>query len=777
MAVIKASVSGEAKGSYIDIVSRPGEPLKLDSLNASGLNLLSYRPAKPGGSTNDSASRALVFASNDGLDNLGEKLTQFETENSTKKDGSVGRPKNADLAQGIQAITEAALRSLWRSGEYRFPAANATVQWEVWLQPNSEASFRAAALQANIHVGSDSLKFPEDTVVVATCNQNQLAQLVLGRGEVKALAVLATLPAFFDDLAAEDQSVWVNSLTSNTLWQFGTDPTYVTLLDTGVSRSHPLIAPVIDAADRHAAIPDWSLEDNRGHGTQMAGLAVYGDLNIALQSGIPIQVGHRLESAKIIPDAGYNEHHLLGKITEQAIEFAEAGGARRRVFSLASTTSEDTPHDGAPTSWSAATDQTCFCKSGDHKRLFVISTGNSVQSNFATTEYLQVSDSAQNELEAPAQAWNAIAVGAFTEKATVTDGSPGAAYAPVGDLSPSSRTSSWSTTWPLKPDVVLEGGNWWHSGVFPPMKHADLELLTTHHTYPQRAFCTAGQTSAATALVSGQLAKLWNAYPNLWPETIRALYVASARWTNQMLSHLPATPLKGSYEKLFRRYGYGVPDLQRAMKSASNSLTLIVQDKIVPYVKSNKEGAKNIVYNELKLFELPWPQAALSQLGNTQVTLRVSLSTFIEPNPAEASRGGKYLYASHNLRFKLNRANEDSAQFMSRISAETTQEESEQPIDDSPDGWRFGVKKRDVGSLHIDELTCLASDLARRNIIAVHPIAGWWKSENVSGVEPREVRFAMVVEINAESVETDIYTEVRNKIAVPIEVSVNEGTL
>lgn len=697
MAVIKASVSGEAKGSYIDIVSRPGEPLKLDSLNASGLELLSYRPAK----LDDPSSRALVFASNDGLDKLEKKLVQFETENNKKGD----HPKNANLVQGIQAITEAALRSLWRSEASRFPSPNATVQWEVWLQPESESSFRAAAHIANIHVGSDSLKFPEDTVVVATCNQDQLAQLILGRGEVKALAVLATLSAFFENLPAEDQSDWVNNLTSRTSWEFGTDPTYVTLLDTGVSLSHPLIQPVLYAADRHVAVPGWSLVDNAGHGTKMAGLAVYGDLSIALQSGMPVRVEHRLESSKIIPDAGYNEHHLLGKITEDAIEFAESGGERRRVFSLASTTSEDTPHDGAPTSWSAAIDQSCFGTQNGGKRLLAVSAGNAKRKSFNVTDYLQISDDPKNELESPAQAWNSITVGAFTEKSTVTDGSEGVAFAPVGDLSASSRTASWSTTWPLKPDIVLEGGNWWKSGELPPKKHADLELLTTHRSFAVRAFCTADQTSAATALASGQLAKLWTAYPNFWPETIRAIYIASARWTNQMLSHLPATPLKGSYEKLFRRYGYGVPNLQRAMKSASNSLTLIVQDKIVPYAKSNKEGAKNVVYNELKLFKLPWPQAALSQLGNTQVTLRVSLSTFIEPNPAEASRGGKYLYASHNLRFKLNRANEDSAQFLSRISAETTQEENGQPVDDSPDGWRFGVNRRDVGSLHIDELT------------------------------------------------------------------------
>jgi hypothetical protein len=48
------------------------------------------------------------------------------------------------------------------------------------------------------------------------------------------------------------------------------------------------------------------------------------------------------------------------------------------------------------------------------------------------------------------------------------------------------------------------------------------------------------------------------------------------------------------------------------------------------------------------------------------VTLRVALSSFIAPNPSEASRGSRYRYASHNL--KLNRASENAEQFLARIS-------------------------------------------------------------------------------------------------------------
>jgi hypothetical protein len=45
------------------------------------------------------------------------------------------------------------------------------------------------------------------------------------------------------------------------------NPTYITLLDRGVGRAHPLIAPALSVGDRHAANPAWGIEDLVGHGT------------------------------------------------------------------------------------------------------------------------------------------------------------------------------------------------------------------------------------------------------------------------------------------------------------------------------------------------------------------------------------------------------------------------------------------------------------------------------------------------------------------------------
>src|SRR5262249_18626280 len=135
-------------------------------------------------------------------------------------------------------------------------------------------------------------------------------------------------------------------------------------------------------------------------------------------------------------------------------------------------------------------------------RLLVVSAGNTNQDLFENDDYLKISDLPDNEVESPAHAWNAVCVGAYTEKSVLPPGQPGTALAPVGDLSPSSCTASWLSHWPIKPDVVFEGGNWVVNGPPPPLGHSALSLLTTDHRFPQRVFTTCADTSAATALAA-----------------------------------------------------------------------------------------------------------------------------------------------------------------------------------------------------------------------------------------------------------------------------------
>ena len=756
-----------APGVYIELIGRPGEVIDAEKFNKSGLQLLSVSPTP---ARADEPRSLVFFAPAAGLAILKRKVEQFRDEETAS-----GKPKNADLTQSIARLERATLKALWRGAKRNFPETAAATDWEVWVANDGVEAFVTLATAAGAHVAADRLDFPEQTVLRVTTTRAVLAQLVSASATIRALAKPATTSDFFDSLPVDEQPGWVDELLDRSTFVAGNAQAYVTLLDTGVSLGHPLLAEVLDAGDRHAADPAWALDDSDGHGTGMAGLATFGDLSTALHTAGMMDVRHKLESVKIIPDAGGNPHHLLGTVTRQGVNAVEAGAQRHRVFTLASSTADDHPHDGAPTSWSTEIDQLSSGRSGDRKagRLFMVAAGNVKTDQHLDEAYHAICDAQAEELESPAQAWNSITVGATTDKTVLGPGMGGAPLAPAGDLSPFSKTASWASTWPLKPDIVLEGGNLVLDNQPPAMACADLSLLTTYNVPAQRLFTTFEATSAACALAARMAATIWADQPQRWPETIRALLVSSARWTNPMMAHLPENPSKGDFERLFRRYGYGVPDLSRALRSATSAVTLVAEDRITPYTHSDAKGAPAI-HNEIKLHQLPWPVEGLRRLGAQPVTLRVALSTFVEPNPAEASRGRKLQYASHGLRFKINRANELPFDFSRRINAAAQTDGSDAALlgGADEDGWTFGSRRRDVGSIHIDELTCPASDLARRNVLAVHPVAGWWKSKLKVGDALPRARYALVVEIDGGETDIDLYAEVAATIAAQIEAAV-----
>src|SRR4051794_11979121 len=81
----------------------------------------------------------------------------------------------------------------------------------------------------------------------------------------------------------------------------------------------PLIRPALSPEDALKYDPTWPLTDGETHGTEMAGVALYGDeLSHLLQDVGPVQLRHRLESVKILPPPPReNDPRLYGAITAQ----------------------------------------------------------------------------------------------------------------------------------------------------------------------------------------------------------------------------------------------------------------------------------------------------------------------------------------------------------------------------------------------------------------------------------------------------------------------------
>ena len=275
---------------------------------------------------------------------------------------------------------------------------------------------------------------------------------------------------------------------------------------------------------------------------------------------------------------------------------------------------------------------------GGSERLIVLSAGNTDAAGWNDYPTSNMTDAIHD----PAQSWNALTVGGYTEKMTLDPAQwPGyTPLAPAGDLSPCSCTSMTWARWPFKPDIVMEAGNLATNGHDHPSDLQDLQLLTTAHDFLTRqALNTFADTSAAAALAARYAAMVQAKYPGP-PPSVRGLLVHFAEWTPAMQARFRDGDGDIDYRNLLRCYGYGVPNLPRLFSSLSNSLTLVAESSLHPFFKEETNGDERLgpSTREMRVHPLPWPTDVLEGLGEAPVSMRVTLSYFIEPSPGARGR-------------------------------------------------------------------------------------------------------------------------------------------
>lgn len=760
-------------GVYLAFESEPDFELKFESLEfaRSGIELCAIKLLS------DKRTQATVFVPDGKLGFFLKRITDYrDAETTPRTPGGPVHPKHQQLVESIANIKLAALEALWTETSLAFPKADEMVTWEVWLRRSNDGDqldrLRQYATTFNLTVGEQAIKFIDRTVVLVLGKAKDLSRSIEIIGAIAELRLAKTPASFFTGMTAKEQQEWAEDLAKR-LTPPPNDSPYVCLFDTGVNSSHPLLAAATNTADHHTYRPAWGVDDREGHGTPMAGLAVYGDLADLLGSSHTVGIGHRIESVKIINSANPHSNELYGAVTQESVYRVEVTPGRKRVYCMAVTATDDRDR-GRPSSWSAAVDALASGMADSQRRLLILSAGNTDQAQRRHYPHSNMTDSVHD----PAQSWNALTVGGYTEKAFL-DAAKNPGWQPLalrGDLAPCSCTSAtWTRTrWPIKPDIVLEAGNMASNPAFADPDYIDdaLQLLSTNHDFTMRKPLTSfGDTSAATALAARLAAMLWSKYPNFTPETIRALLVHAAEWTPAMLTRFADSYGNIDYEALLRCFGYGVPSFPRLISSADNSLTLIAQGTIQPFFKEDDR----IKTRELRLHALPWPIDALRDLQNTVVKMRVTLSYFVEPSPGARGWSSKYGYQSHGLRFAVKTALEGKKAFEQRIN-KFAREDGYDPAGLKDTGrWMFGYPLRSLvslGSLHSDVWTGTAVDLAARGHIAVFPTIGWWNKRPNLGSWEKQANYSLIVSITTPETGVDIYTPVASQIGVPIVIEV-----
>ena len=768
----KAAAIRYKDGTYLQFQSAPGFDMKIESLEQrqSGIRLLNVQTVE------DKESRKPIVKATVYIPLGKEQLFHNKIRDYLEKKTKNGSYQNADLINGIDDISLAYVDSLWTGDHNRIPTD--VPGWcEIWIRfdavksaektsHNLETaiqSFLSACDQLNIDVDDKLIRFPERVVKLIFASKQQLAGLT---DLCPYLAEFRRAPIqvdFFTSLKPIEQRKWIDDLLARTV--FTSTDVAVCLLDSGLSENHPLIAPAVNpSVEGETTVQkvedSWQLSDIRGHGTEMAGVVLYDDLASAIASNKQVIVYHKIESVKILPDNDSNDPKLYGQITQQAVAKAEISApSTRRVICMAITDGDFDLRDGSPSSWSAAIDQiTSGAEEEDStKRLFIVSAGNVDSQEIASGKYPQAN--LLHAVEDPAQSWNALSVGAYNNAVEINnpifkDFSP---VADKGQLSPYSSTSkTWEKDWPVKPEILLNGGNMVSNGKDVDFD-SELELLTTGKNFTSTPFSTISGTSSATAEASYMAARLYEAYPDLWPETVRALLVHSAQWTHEMKKQFldEDTKTKGR-RNLLRTCGYGVADLNRAIECQKNSVNMVIQDELQPF-NGNKMHA-------MQFHKIPWPADILRSLGSADAKIHITLSYFIEPGPGRIGWKNRYRYSSAGLRFDLKNVTENEKDFEKRINTLMRADQNDKG-DGKSVNWYLGINNRNGGSIHSDYLETSAIELAEMNYIAVYPVNGWWKQRSYLGRSNSKLRYSLIVTVETPKSNADLYDAITTQIS------------
>ena len=337
--------------------------------------------------------------------------------------------RNQKLIDSVTTIRLAITEDFWQD-TLPYPPLDEELWWEIWLRGNrqdaNETFHRFVDIAAAIGINRVSdryVSFPERLVLHAYASARQFSSSIHLLSMIAELRKAKELATPYVTMSVRDQSDFVDD-AARLIVPPGRNAPSVCILDAGVNQPHPLLAPALAPEDVQAVEAEWGTadHDDEQHGTGMAGIALYGCLTGLMTATGPVILRHRLESVKFLPPPPqYNEPPVYGRVMQDAVALAQIQSPRRnRVICMAVTA--DDREMGIPTTWSAAADDMCAGVLDEIPKLMFISAGNVLPEDLYSAEYAYHTwNTTRAGIEDPGQSWNAITVGAYTEKVFIED--------------------------------------------------------------------------------------------------------------------------------------------------------------------------------------------------------------------------------------------------------------------------------------------------------------------------------------------------------------------
>lgn len=507
-------------------------------------------------------------------------LAQFEARLSSMASGE--HVTNKEVIYALQSVDgwSAENRKGWALKQQGFPHRDEfMLDVELWpLEDSHQARQQAWQAFENWLAEQsieklDQIKKPELTLYRVRCTTEQ-AEILLHHRDVRSI----DLPPNF---ALEPSVVFQNIQKIPDIEAPSAQAPGVVVLDSGITDGHPLLKAAVGEAK--SFLPNEGPHDENGHGTHVAGLALYGDFEKYLRAGdfVPTL---RLYSGRILDKHNENPTGFVENQIEEAVRyFVRAQGCK--VFNL-SFGDANKPYTGGHVKGLSVTLDTL---SRELEVLFVVSSGNhritedspdGLEWRDQYPTYLLRDDW---RLIEPAPALNALTVGSLARHNQTYNSQrypldpAEVAVAQPDQPSPFTR-GGHSVDGAIKPELMAYGGNWainTRTNYALMDRTAGLGVVSTSHRFSGgNPFIVDVGTSMAAPQVAHLAASVLHEYPDATANFLRAQLCLNAvipEASQQLMEQNKA--LKGIC-------GYGMVDETALSRSSENAVTLITDGKI-----------------------------------------------------------------------------------------------------------------------------------------------------------------------------------------------------
>lgn len=355
----------------------------------------------------------------------------------------------------------------------------------------------------------------------------------------------------------------------------------VAVLDSGLATGHPLLGAAI--GDAQSFLTGKEQHDENGHGTHVAGLALYGDFERSLRDGAFVPT-LRLFSGRILDKDNENTTGFVENHIEEAVRYF-AGEYGCQIFNL-SFGDANKPYIGGHLKGLSVTLDNLSRELGV---LFVVSTGNH-QVGVGSPVGLEWRDNYPRYLLdddwriiEPAPALNALTVGSLARHNQTYNSQRyplDPAEIPVAQPnqpSPFTRGGK-SVDGAIKPELVAHGGNWainTRAGNSLMERVAGLGVVSTSHMFATgNPFTVDIGTSMAAPQVAHLAASIVREHPDANANFLRALLCMNAAMPQ------PCQELIDQNKEFRTICGYGLVSESALHRSLENAVTLVSSGQI-----------------------------------------------------------------------------------------------------------------------------------------------------------------------------------------------------